>query len=93
MNNRRELFFRQALHDAVNKQRISKTSYLLGDSSGVWPLSRIVELYPKANGVLEERNTLTEVPNIEWCRIVRVASELPWPNPYVLLYFLIRLFN
>ncbi len=66
------------MHSAVNKQVMRHISYSLGESSDDPSLCKIIELSAKENGVLEER-TLTEIPFIKWCRMVRVASKLvPW---------------
>ncbi len=66
--------FRQAVHNAVNKQAVKHISYLLGDSPYNSSLSRIIELSSKGNGVLEER-TLTELPKISDCRMIRLAGK------------------
>ncbi len=55
--------FRQAVHNAVNKQAVKHISYLLGDSPDNSSLSRIIELSTKGNGELEE-STLTELSRI-----------------------------
>ncbi len=68
------LYFRQALHNAVNKQADKHISYLLGDSSDDSNLTRIIELSTGGNCMLEER-TLTEIPNIKGCRMIRLASK------------------
>ncbi len=67
----RLLYFRKGLHNAVERKRIS---YLLGTSSDDSNLSRIIELSTRENGVLEER-TLTDIPKIEICRMVRLSSK------------------
>ncbi len=49
--------------------------YLIGTSSIDSNLSRIIELSAEGNVVLKER-TLTEIPQIVQCRMVRVAGKL-----------------
>ncbi len=66
--------FRQALHNAVNKQVDKHISYLLGGSSDDSNLCRIIEVSTGGNGVLEEQ-TLTEMPKVKWCQMIRLASK------------------
>ncbi len=66
--------FMQALHNAVNKQADKHVSYLLGESPDDSSLTRIFKLFTGGNGVFEEQ-TLTEIPKVEGCRMVRLASK------------------
>ncbi len=66
--------FRQALHNVVNKQADKHISYLLADSSDDSNLTRIMELSTGGKCMLEEQ-TLTEIPNIKGCQIIRLASK------------------
>ncbi len=70
-------YFRQAVHNAVNKQLTKPISCLLGESSNDLSLCRIIEVSSRGTGVLTER-ILTEIPFIKWCRMVQVASKLPF---------------
>ncbi len=66
--------FRQALHNVVNQPGTMEVSCILGDSSSdEATLSRITELSAGGNGELKEE-TLTDIPKIEWCQMVRVSS-------------------
>ncbi len=65
------LCFRQALNEALNRQ--FGVNYLFGTSSDDGKKSRLVEL----NCSTMKIETLSEVPIIDFCRIVRNKSK--WP--------------
>ncbi len=65
------LSFRQALNEALNRQ--FGVTHLFGTSSDDGKKSRIVEL----NCSTMKSETISEVPLIDYCRILRNKSK--WP--------------
>ncbi len=71
------LSFRQALNEALNRQ--FGLNYLFGTSSDDKEKSRLLEL----NCRTMKTETLSEVPIIRYCRIVRNKSKWPVSATFV----------